>query len=227
MDICGNKIKSLRTAHGWSQDRLAKVSGLSLRTIQRIERGDACSVESKLSLAATFEVSPQALSAPRAQQKQASGIEFSRFIAFVIVLIMLAWLLGLSGGLQVFFDATSLMATLLLAPCLTVLSKGFNSTLSSIMLLKWLCLKPVFNQGMANCVRTLHKLILHLYASGALVSLLSLIGLLSQSNVNREYLGSYLAIVILPLLYAAIMAELVFRPIKYKAEALICLENEH
>lgn len=49
-------IKNLRIKHGWSQDQLASISGLSLRTIQRIENEGTCSLESKKALAAAFEV---------------------------------------------------------------------------------------------------------------------------------------------------------------------------
>lgn len=49
-------IQKLRLKRGWSQQQLAEASGLSTRTIQRIEAGQAPSVESLKSLAAVFEV---------------------------------------------------------------------------------------------------------------------------------------------------------------------------
>jgi len=49
-------IKKFRNEHSWSQDQLASVSGLSLRTIQRIENEGSCSLESKKALAACFKV---------------------------------------------------------------------------------------------------------------------------------------------------------------------------
>lgn len=49
-------IQKLRLQHGWSQQQLAQMSGLSTRTIQRIENGSKPSVESVKSLAAVFEV---------------------------------------------------------------------------------------------------------------------------------------------------------------------------
>ncbi|WP_347985964.1 helix-turn-helix domain-containing protein [Methylomonas sp. AM2-LC] len=49
-------IQKLRLKHGWSQQQLADLSGLSIRTIQRIERGQSASVESLKSLAAVFEI---------------------------------------------------------------------------------------------------------------------------------------------------------------------------
>ncbi|MBT5185716.1 MAG: Pr2TM family membrane protein, partial [Kordiimonadaceae bacterium] len=48
-------IKTLRQEKGWSQEHLAQASGLSLRTIQRIERGHKASLESLNCLSAVFE----------------------------------------------------------------------------------------------------------------------------------------------------------------------------
>ncbi|MGY0398423.1 MAG: 2TM domain-containing protein [Ostreibacterium sp.] len=49
-------IQKLRLQHGWSQQQLAEMSGLSTRTIQRIEKGKKPSIESLKSLAAVFEM---------------------------------------------------------------------------------------------------------------------------------------------------------------------------
>ena len=49
-------ILKLRKERSWSQDHLASVSGLSLRTIQRIENEGSCSLDSKKALATTFEI---------------------------------------------------------------------------------------------------------------------------------------------------------------------------
>ena len=49
-------IQKLRLKRGWSQQQLAEASGLSVRTIQRIESGQPASTETLKSLAAVFEV---------------------------------------------------------------------------------------------------------------------------------------------------------------------------
>ena len=49
-------IRELRLKHGWSQEQLAQMSGVSLRTIQRAERGDAISLESQKSIAAVLDI---------------------------------------------------------------------------------------------------------------------------------------------------------------------------
>ncbi|HCE3721489.1 helix-turn-helix domain-containing protein [Vibrio parahaemolyticus] len=50
-------VRKLRLKHGWSQEQLADLSGLSIRTIQRIERGHKPGLESLKCLAAVFETS--------------------------------------------------------------------------------------------------------------------------------------------------------------------------
>ena len=49
-------VRKLRERQNWSQEQLATVSGLNVRTIQRIESGNKASLESLKSLASVFEV---------------------------------------------------------------------------------------------------------------------------------------------------------------------------
>jgi transcriptional regulator with XRE-family HTH domain len=48
-------IRKLRLQRGWSQEQLAELTGLSVRTIQRVERGYPPSLETRNALAAVFE----------------------------------------------------------------------------------------------------------------------------------------------------------------------------
>jgi len=54
-------IQKLRLKQGWSQQQLAEASGLSVRTLQRIEAGSPASIESLKCLAAVFEVDHETL----------------------------------------------------------------------------------------------------------------------------------------------------------------------
>lgn len=56
MKIDSNKVKTLRISKGWSQEQLSEFSGLSLRTIQRIENGVTISMDSLNVLAKTLDV---------------------------------------------------------------------------------------------------------------------------------------------------------------------------
>lgn len=49
-------LKCIRVRRNWSQDDLAQVSGLSVRTIQRVERTNKAGLESLKSLAAAFDI---------------------------------------------------------------------------------------------------------------------------------------------------------------------------
>ena len=54
-------LKKMREKRNWSQEQLAEMSGLSVRTIQRIEAGNKASLESLKSLASVFEVNVSTL----------------------------------------------------------------------------------------------------------------------------------------------------------------------
>ena len=49
-------VKKFRLQKCWSQEQLAEVSGLSVRTIQRLEKGHPASMESLKALASVFEL---------------------------------------------------------------------------------------------------------------------------------------------------------------------------
>ena len=49
-------VRKLRLQRGWSQEQLATLTGLSVRTIQRIEQGQQPGLESLKALAAVFEL---------------------------------------------------------------------------------------------------------------------------------------------------------------------------
>ncbi len=61
MKAKSSRIRKLRTERLWSQDQLAEVSGLGLRTIQRLESRGSGSNETIKALASVFEVDPSTL----------------------------------------------------------------------------------------------------------------------------------------------------------------------
>jgi transcriptional regulator with XRE-family HTH domain len=63
MNVDKDLIKYLREERAWSQEHLAAVTGLSARTIQRLEADGKASHESRLALAAAFGVEPVELNA--------------------------------------------------------------------------------------------------------------------------------------------------------------------
>jgi transcriptional regulator with XRE-family HTH domain len=73
MKIDAKRIRAERERRAWSQEHLAIVSGLGLRTIQRIEKTGAASFESARALAAVFEVDVAELRIAREEQRVPSG----------------------------------------------------------------------------------------------------------------------------------------------------------
>ncbi|MFS1874092.1 helix-turn-helix transcriptional regulator [Enterovibrio norvegicus] len=54
-------LKSLRLKKSWSQEKLANATGLSLRTVQRVENTGTASLETKLALSSALEIKPEKL----------------------------------------------------------------------------------------------------------------------------------------------------------------------
>lgn len=226
MELESKKIKQLRLEHGWSQERLAKISGLSLRTIQRIEAGGSCSVESRLSLASTFDITPNALLSKTPTNIEKNRLDISRFLSLSVIIFVVIFLCYITGGFKIFFDAISLVTLLLVAFSLSILSKSLGEVCSALILLKWHIFAPTYEDNLPSRIRTLQKLIAHLYASSIFISLIALLGVIAQEDVTSKNIMQYLSIAGLPMLYALGICELLIRPIKFKAEILLCIDNE-
>ncbi len=90
MDINAEKIKLLRLAKRWTQQHLADASGLSLRTIQRVERDGAASKETVLCLCSVFEIEIEVIS------NSPSSAEVTNSISYK--LIALTFMVGAMSG---------------------------------------------------------------------------------------------------------------------------------
>lgn len=64
MKLNKDKIQKLRAIKCWSQEELASASGLSVRTIQRVEKTGTASLETTKALASVFVVTPDELQIP-------------------------------------------------------------------------------------------------------------------------------------------------------------------
>lgn len=66
MQIDSKRVRTERERRAWSQEHLAEVSGLSLRTVQRVETTGSGSFETVRALAAVFECDLASLQLPHA-----------------------------------------------------------------------------------------------------------------------------------------------------------------
>jgi transcriptional regulator with XRE-family HTH domain len=78
MNISGENVKCMRIARGWSQEHLAALASLSVRTIQRVEKSGMCDLETRSALASVFVVEASQLDGARRieQAKAPEGDEF-------------------------------------------------------------------------------------------------------------------------------------------------------
>jgi len=81
----GMLVQKLRLQHGWSQEDLAELSTLSVRTIQRVERGQTASAETLKALAAVFEVDFLSLKEPAMETSSALGVDTDEALALAHV----------------------------------------------------------------------------------------------------------------------------------------------
>jgi transcriptional regulator with XRE-family HTH domain len=100
--MIGDRIRELREQRAWTQVHLADASGVSLRTIQRLERMHSCSSETLLSLAAALDVDVQCLTDARYFAAPPAALRATRPATIVATLLMLPGLLFVSVNLLKF-----------------------------------------------------------------------------------------------------------------------------
>ncbi|MDG2524208.1 helix-turn-helix transcriptional regulator [Stenotrophomonas sp. HITSZ_GD] len=79
----GACIRQFRELRRWSQEQLAEISGLNVRTIQRVEQGDSAGFDTRRALARAFDfddidVLNKPFSLPTAEELQAAQAAFER-----------------------------------------------------------------------------------------------------------------------------------------------------
>ena len=102
------KIKRWREERHWSQEHLAGLAGIGLRTIQRIENGDPASPESLKALAAAYNVDVMALAVDqeaeaaallaRKNRKSRAALRLSFWIHLASYAIGVVTFVGISIG---------------------------------------------------------------------------------------------------------------------------------
>ena len=102
------KIKRWREERHWSQEHLADLAGIGLRTIQRVEQGEKASGETLKALAAAFDVDVMALtvdaqSEARAQSRQkvarkGAALRLSFWISLACYLFGMVLFTGINIG---------------------------------------------------------------------------------------------------------------------------------
>lgn len=230
MSISVEKLKNLRRHHGWSQERLAEISDLSLRTIQRIENGDNASLESQLAIASAFNVSPSELLEDQKVTVGNGGINSSGIFGLLLGVVLMALQFYLGG--PVFFDFISILLVDGLMGAMAIISLGVNETSRAVFALRWVFVLPKDETHIPNILPSLYKLINYAYAAGAISTLVGIIAVFMSSPESMESAEVAanptlygLGIALLTLLYASMVAELVIRPLKHRLERMLILQK--
>jgi transcriptional regulator with XRE-family HTH domain len=99
------EIKKMRLERHWSQDQVAEMSGLSIRTVQRIENGDNAGLESLKALAAVFEINiadsdkNQEMEQIRKEEEYVQNVKgLYKFIAVAILSLVAPLILAISDS---------------------------------------------------------------------------------------------------------------------------------
>lgn len=97
MELRGDIVKQLRLAKSWTQQHLADVCGVNMRTIQRIENKGSASLETIMALCVAFEVQREKLfSVPSVEEVEESSQSSNRTMALVVTFIV-----GFSSGIGI------------------------------------------------------------------------------------------------------------------------------
>ena len=119
-------VKDLRQERSWSQDYLAELSGLSLRTVQRIESSGKATRDSTSALAEAFKIDRSALEIELALSKSSNG--WKRRPAWVRALFIGSGVVQMDSRQHVLIERSAVSAGILFV---IVAVFGANGTLVS------------------------------------------------------------------------------------------------
>jgi DNA-binding XRE family transcriptional regulator len=218
MTISPEKLKKLRTHNGWAQERLADISGLSLRTVQRIETGATASLETQLLLAKAFDISPAELMEGAEIEVGSGGINWSGVAGLLLCIALMFWQFYLPGA--PFFDLVSFILVIGLTLGMAAISLGLEQALTTLALVRWVFLLPKNETGLQKHLPNLNRIIYYCYSAGAISALVGIIAVLmypQTADFNLSYqphshVSMGFGIALLTLLYGAMFAELFFVP---------------
>ncbi len=220
MSVSKQLIKLLRKERGWSQEQLSKISGLSERTVQRIEKNGDCSLDSQMALASAFEVSPKELEDILKSQLifETSNIDWASALGYISILIVLPIILFILTNTHGIWEISCLFIVDGLMIVLSASSHGFEETIRFFENTFF----PVKNTAKVSSYNAtiIHaKLICqNVYIIGFVTMLVYVLTILIHVPERLENINVVLVEAFIPMLYAILLAEFWIRPFKHKME---------
>ncbi|TDF39780.1 XRE family transcriptional regulator [Alteromonadaceae bacterium M269] len=227
MLIDSSKLKQVRKSRGWSQDLLAKTSGLALRSIQRIEASGNASAESVLAICAAMDIKPTELESV----KNPISVKWTRreiMQGFIIIGLFI----GLIGSMFVmasqpihYLDAPTFIFTTCLMLLFTALSFGMKALVDALIGIKYLFAQEFTGGKKAQLLVKMYQAqITFFYGAAVIVFLIGLVAIMNgipesfEENNLMDMLTSSVSVILMPFLYATLLCEGILRPLKIKLE---------
>ncbi len=214
-----NKLRALRAEKGWSQEVVAKSTGLSVRTIQRVEADGKASPESTLALASVFDLSPKELenTTGSVEVNWKKRIIMKNFSTLIIVLGVIYFIMFVGAKIFNYIDGISFLYLALFMYGTTAITFGNDGLLKSLQGLKYLFTDELVGGAQAQYLSKLFQSQIKFCYGGSLIGLL--VGSIAiHTNVDSTgfTLHRAYAVNIIVLFYAAIFCEVILRPLSIK-----------
>lgn len=223
MQLSGTKLKAIRQERSWSQEVLATASGLSLRTIQRLEATSNVSAESFLCIAAALDVAPSKLKDDNDSIKATwTGEMIMKAIAAILLIkFIVLGMVFMNGQLSDFANAPTIIFMVGFILALTVLSHGSEGLRASLNGLKYVFTEELIGGKKATWLANIYAA-QRRFCYGAAIALFTIgcIAIMQQATGNNVPLhqGSLagFAVNLLPLLYSVLISEALLHPLESK-----------
>ncbi|QDP02398.1 helix-turn-helix transcriptional regulator [Thalassotalea sp. PS06] len=249
-----NKISELRNQRGWSQEKLAEISGLSERTIQRVEKQGRFSPSTKLALANAFDLDAKELYAEQLDAndlecndsnslapsdsiqcaKASNSPESNTAITYrydwagalgLLVLGLCIPAIILLTGTNGKWELASFALVIVLTITLTLMNYGFKATHKLFDKTSWIVRYPSYVEDLDIMIRQGRYVIRTAYGVGAMVSFVAAITLSVHQPDVFSSLSYGAALVIKPLIYALLFVEFWFRPYVNKIKKMLAAQQ--
>jgi len=224
MIVSATKIVSLRKDRGWSQEKLATMSGVSQRTIQRVEKDGNCSLETKLALSSVFEISPVKLS--NAEQNE----EANKIITYktdwggafgLLILGLFAPIIILLTGTNGQWELASAIIVWGLTIVFAIMNFGAKTTYRFFDNTSWIVKSPSYVSGLNDMIALAQSIIKYAYTIGIIAMIVTSLTLAVHAPDKLNNKIEFVTLVIRPLAHAVIFMELWIRPYKKKMERML------
>lgn len=227
MSISSSQVIQLRRERGWSQEKLAAISGLSERTIQRVEKDGKCSLDTKMALATAFEVSPTEFTPNACEPLQPVEYKVDWSGAFGLFIFGLSIpLVILLTGTHGLWEMASFFTVIGLSVIMSIMVYGAKRTYYLFDKTSWIVRYPSRAAGLNEMIVQAASLISNTYIIGCIASLVAALALAIHQPEMTTTIANFIPIVIKPLVYAVLFSEFWFRPYKRKMESMLTTQLE-